>query len=193
MKLSEHFLELIDSQAKEEEIHQFLVEHPVILYSALHGSDQILSKPNLHKYIPDFAAGVEQMTIRRWSWTLVELVPADFPLITKDGNPTAKLTHAVRQVSDWRDWISENTAYARSILHDINPSCHGLIVMGRRKTLNATLARQLSAYRASLSCIEIHSYDWLYDIVVSQAEQGFRRRLCIRRTWRDWSGCAEDD
>jgi hypothetical protein len=194
MTLAEQFLELINSRAREERIHHFLVENPEILYTALHGSDQILSKPNLHRYIPDFAAGVEQMTTRRWSWILVEIEPAEFPLITNDGNPTAKLTHAVRQVSDWRDWISENTAYARSILPDITPACHGLIVMGRRGTINANLSRQLRAYRDSLSRIEIHSYDWLYDTLVKQAERGFpRRSLCIHRNWRERAECSDDD
>ena len=194
MTLAEQFLELIDSRASEERIHQFLVENPEILHASLHGSDQILSKPNLHKYIPDFAAGVEQMTIRRWSWILVEIEPAEFTLITNGGNPSAKLTHAVRQVSDWRNWISENTAYARTILPDITPSCHGLIVMGRRRTINAKLAKQLRAYRDSLSRIEIHSYDWLYDNILSQAEQGIcRRTLCIHRTWRDRSECTDDE
>lgn len=194
MTLSEQFLELIDSRAKEERIHQFLVEKPEILYAALHGSDQILSKPNLHKCIPDFAAGVEQMTMRRWSWILVEIEPAEFPLITKSGNPSAQLTHAVRQISDWRNWISENTAYARTILPDITPTCHGLIVMGRRRMINTKLANQLRAYRDTLNRIEIHSYDWLHDIIVSEAGQGFRKRsLRIHSTWRDRFDCVEDE
>lgn len=110
MTLAEQFLELIDSQVKEERIHQFLVENPEILYTALHGSDQILSKQNLHKCIPDFAAGVKQFTIRRWSWILIEIEPDEYPLITNGGKPPAKLTHTVRKISDWRNWISENTA-----------------------------------------------------------------------------------
>jgi hypothetical protein len=190
MALAKHFLELIDSRAREEKIHQFLVDHPEILHTAMHRSDQIITKPSLHRYIPDFAAGTEGRSLRRWSWTLIEIEPADYPLITKGGSPTARLTHAVKQVADWRNWISENTAYARTILPDITPACHGLIVMGRRSTLTDRQAKELMAYQDSLKDIRIHSYDWLHDIIARGLKlNASKRHLRIIGAWQkefDW-------
>jgi hypothetical protein len=194
MEVASQFLAVIDSGAKEEWIHQFLVDHPEILYAALNHSDQIITKPSLHSYVPDFAAGVEGMTFRRWSWTLIEIEPAGFPLLTQAGNPSAKLTHAAKQIADWRNWISENTAYARTILPDIKPDCHGLIVMGRRRAMTERMARELRAYQDSLNGIHIHSDDWLYDNINRDIRLGSRRRpLRIHKSWQDDFDCAEDE
>jgi hypothetical protein len=154
--------------------------------------DKILSKPSFHRYVPDFAAGVQGMSIRRWTWTLVEIEPSDVQLFTGRGDPSAKLTHAVRQISDWRNWITENSAYARSILPDITPTCQGLIVIGRRKEITPQVANQLRAYQACLSAIQIHTYDWLYDNIDGIAEQSSRNlSICNASQWQrelDWDG-----
>jgi len=193
MALANQFLELIDSRAREEKIHQFLVDHPEILHAAMHRSDQIITKPSLHRYIPDFAAGTGGRSLRRWSWTLIEIEPAEFKLITKGGSPSARLTHAVKQVADWRNWISENTAYARTILPDIMPGCHGLIVMGRRNTITDRLAKELRAYQDSLKDIRIHSYDWLYDIIVRDLQLNApKRHLRIYGAWQNEFDCGDD-
>jgi len=66
--------------------------------------------------------------------------------------------------------------------------------MGRRNMINAKLANQLRAYRDTLNRIEIHSYDWLHDIMVSEAEQSYRKRsLRINSTWLDRTVCVEDE
>jgi hypothetical protein len=194
MDVASQFLAVIDSGVKEERIHQFLVDHPEILYAALNHSDQIITKPSLHSYVPDFAAGVEGMTLRRWSWTLIEIEPAGFPLLTQTGNPSAKLTHAAKQIADWRNWISQNTAYARTILPDIKPDCHGLIVMRRRRAMTERMAQELRAYQDSLYCIRIHSYDWLYDIINRGIILGSRRRsLRIYNSWQNDLNYAEEE
>ena len=54
-------------------------------------------------------------------YVLIEIERPDFPLFTRHGDPTAKLTHAQRQVEDWLDWISDNKDYAqRHILPGIS-------------------------------------------------------------------------
>lgn len=194
MPLAKQFLELIDSRAREEKIHQFLVDHPEILHAAMHRSDQIITKPSLHRYIPDFAAGIEGRSLRRWSWTLIEIEPAEFPLITRSGSPSAKLTHAVKQVADWRNWISENTAYARTILPDITPACHGLIIIGRRNTIADGMANELRAYQDSLNSIRIHSYDWLYDIIAKGLQANAPKRIHrIYHAWHNDYDCGYDE
>lgn len=174
MPLAGQFLELIDSNVREEAIHQFLVEHPQILYASMPSSDKILTKPSFHRYVPDFAAGVQGMSIRRWTGTLVEIEPSNVQLFTGQGDPSAKLSHAVRQIADWRNWITENSAYARSRLTDITPTCQGLIVIGRRREITPQVANQLRAYQACLNGIQIHTYDWLYDNIGEFAEQSPR-------------------
>lgn len=42
---------------------------------------------------------------------LVEIERADNTLFTNGGDPSSKLTHAIRQVQDWKLWIRDNRDY----------------------------------------------------------------------------------
>jgi len=71
--LSKNFTDLIDAQTSEETVHRFLAEHPEIWQAALPRTDRLLSKINLHRFVPDFVAGTHNRTADRWSWLLIEI------------------------------------------------------------------------------------------------------------------------
>lgn len=96
---------------------------------------------------------------------MVELEsPTERPL-TKGGVPGKKLAEALKQVRDWRTWLTDNVAYARNQLglKDIDGACHSYVVIGRRASLDAN---QLKTYRAlSTDNTTVMTYDRLRDVI----------------------------
>lgn len=90
-------------------------------------------------------------------------------MFTKTGDPSRQLTHAIRQIQDWRAWVASNQAYASRTrrdnglgLQDISPNLPGLILIGRRQATDPgtnTLRRQMMADLR----IEIRTFDSLLD------------------------------
>jgi hypothetical protein len=111
-------------------------------------------------------------------WYAVELERPQAMLFTKKGDPSAALTHALRQISDWREWLSQNRGYAARSreqdglgLIDIHPELDGLIIMGR----GADIDTRMTARRRRLARdyrVEIETYDWL----LSEARERFESR-----------------
>jgi hypothetical protein len=100
---------------EEEKIHQFLDRNPYA-FAHLYIDGLLFSKFRLaDAYIPDFVA----IGRKRWSQllaplvTFIEIERSNMPLFTKSGDPSAFLTHAIRQVQDWKKWVGDN----RSFLH----------------------------------------------------------------------------
>ena len=143
---------LLGTEPPEETLHQFVANAPQLL-SATYLT--VLSKPRLGaEHVPDFA--YEDAPGR---WTLVELERSTHPLFTKSGDPAAPLTHALRQVADWRAWVQEHMAYARTALRDVVQTS-GLVVIGRSVPDRDRLHR----LESSLSNIRIVTWD---DVVAS--------------------------
>jgi hypothetical protein len=82
-------------------------------------------------------------------------------LFTKTNNPTAAVTHAVRQVEDWLEWSYENLSYLRSRYPEIHEP-KGLVVLGRRSSLDPKAAKALRR-RNVLSKVQVVTYDDLID------------------------------
>lgn len=166
MGIYEEFRDLLDREPCEQEIHTFLEEHPRILHALIHCNEDIklYSKPSIHKFVPDFAiSGFWGSTDKR-DWTLVEIERATHHLFTKNGDPSAALTHALRQIIDWRQWVEDNLSYARTIFPGITPIPSALIVIGRRATLSPDDKARLAVLMAGLFKISIRTYDHLLDI-----------------------------
>lgn len=131
--------------------------------------------------------------------TFVELERADVPLFTKAGDPAAFLTHALRQIHDWKGWVRENRAFLATEFHrridEVAPSeadrelrrhlyniqgsfRYGfvdryLIIAGRRPVAVSDRLR-LSQMNDDLHAITIITYDALLDGIVRMS--GHRRR-----------------
>lgn len=160
----------VDIATREEDVQAFLQERPIPLVQHLGGGHgrYVMSKVRLgSQHIPDFI--LAERDSDGLTWHLVELESPHARMFTKAGDPSSVLTHAIRQINDWREWIGTNRDYAsrpRSAsglgLEEITTNAKGLILIGRRADnddANIPLRRRL----AHDNRIELHSFDYLID------------------------------
>lgn len=155
---------LLDSNAPEEQIHQFLVTHTYFF----NGIVRVFSGPPLYskvklgsEYEMDFC--YMDPTSSGPEWNLIEIERAGHKLFTKSGDQTKELTHAIGQVQKWHDWIDANKSYAEKLMPLIKYQ-KGIVVIGRQAEVmnNPTLRDRLKRinydYRGS---IEVRTFDSL--------------------------------
>lgn len=134
--LIDEFKHLLDSSPdREEELHQFLFNHPIFLDPL---AVEIRSKHELgSEFITDFV-------IKRINneYVLVEIEKSNDRLFTQKGIFHSELTEAMAQIRDFQSWIHDNIAYAREKLPGIRRP-EGLLVIGRRIGLNQDLEKKL--------------------------------------------------
>lgn len=145
-------------------LQTFLMSFPVLL-SALAppgGTLWCLDRPRLgSEFVPDFL--LVSITSVGFRWAMVELESPNEKALTKAGLPAKKLAEALKQIRDWRTWLSDNVAYARGELGltDIDANCPAYVVIGRRGSLDP---KQIKTYRAlSTEATTVMSYDRLVD------------------------------
>ncbi|MBK8522464.1 MAG: DUF4263 domain-containing protein [Chitinophagaceae bacterium] len=118
---------------------------------------QIWSKPKFgESLIPDFL--IRSMDN---NYTVVEIEQADFSIMTKAGELSAKTTHAKRQALDFRDWAINNGLYASRKFPGIyRPYC--LVVIGRENELDEMQSQRLMQENESTQgVLKIVGFDWL--------------------------------
>jgi Shedu protein SduA, C-terminal/PcrA/UvrD tudor domain len=153
----------------EPTMQRFLDAHPGFLVQDLAGGRDgwVIPQARLgSEHVTDFLIAKEDYG--GIAWYAVELERPQARIFTKKGDPSAALTHALRQVADWRIWLSRNLDYAARPrlqsglgLMDIDPQLEGLIIMGRDQDLDR---RESNARRQSLERahhVRIRTYDWL--------------------------------
>jgi|SRR5208337_1410822 len=155
---------------KETEIQQFLEKHPVLLIQHLgggHGRWVIPRKRLGSEHVTDFVIGDRDSV--GFEWVAVELESPKAPLFNQNGDPSAKLNHAIRQITDWRSWLKKNQTYAARPpsesglgLTDIDPNLDGLILIGRRSRSDKRTNGRRREMATTLR-IRIHTYDWLIE------------------------------
>jgi hypothetical protein len=129
---------------RERILQRYLQEHPLLLIQHMgggHGRWVIPQKRLGAEFVPDFVIG-ERHT-GGFEWLLVELESPTASMFRKDGEPSAELWHALRQITDWRAWLERNRDYATRPradaglgLTDISPNSRGLVLIGRAHDLN---------------------------------------------------------
>jgi hypothetical protein len=153
----------------EAPIQDFLEAHPGLLVQHLLGSARfVLPRKRLGaEFIPDFVVGGHLSD--GYQWQLIELESPCLPFFTKKGDPTAALSHAIRQITDWRAWLQRNQNYAARAraesglgLADIRSDVPGLILMGRRTLLAEATNERRRQMAADLN-VAIHTYDYLLE------------------------------
>lgn len=163
-----HYLRLLERPASEEVVHDFLATHSYFFNGILrlYGASPLYSKIRLgSEFVTDFvwfdsgSVGPE--------WYLTEIESPGKKLFTSSGDPTADLTHAIRQVSDWQDWIHRNLSYAQKTMpHIIYPM--GYVFMGRRDALdNETRKRLRKINYDSRKSLQVHTLDWFAEAALS--------------------------
>lgn len=131
----------INTAKREEDIQQFLQRNPHFLVQHLvsgHGRWVIPKLKFGAEYVTDFVIGERHSF--GFEWQVVELESPTKPLFNKKGDPSQSLNHAIRQIQDWRAWLTENQNYAARSptdnsglgLTDITGTVPGLILIGRR-------------------------------------------------------------
>lgn len=183
------FEKVLESK-KEEHIHQFLNKNQNIV-SFFSSNDFVCSKYRLaDAFIPDFLIiGREHFSNDiRAHVILMEIERSNIPIFTKTGDPTSQLTHAIRQVQDWKTWMKVNRTYLQTNLHKLlveneikdlaskekQPielkdaithgfSEHYIVVAGRRNSMNVKDRLRLSQMNDDLDNIKIITYDVLLD------------------------------
>lgn len=158
----------LDSATRESDMQTYLEAHPHMLIQHLgggHGRWVIPQKRLGAEFVPDFVIG--QRDSMGFEWQIVELESPIARLFTKKGDPTQALTHAIRQITDWRTWLTPNQGYAARPreksglgLTDISNRAPGLIIIGRRSSLDAATHERRRQMCAQTQ-IAIHTYDWL--------------------------------
>ena len=172
--------EVLDRATCEQDMQKFLAANPLYLVQHLGGGHGRWVIPQCRlgsHYVADFIVGEKHSFGHEWQ--LVELESPCAKMFTKSGNPSSTLTHAIRQIQDWRAWIHSNQAYAAGRtddaglgLLDIVGDVPGLIIVGRRKFVDDSTHRLRRQMMRDLK-IQIRTYDSFCDsdhgIVVSES------------------------
>jgi hypothetical protein len=159
------FLETLNDAGDEAPLQAFLSRNPSFLIRLLPPGARICiyDRPKLgSEYVPDFLIRVTNS--QGPHWTGIELESPTVRPLTKTGEMSAKLGHAVGQVNDWKGWLRDNVAYARSELglKGISGLLESWVIIGRRATMND---RQQKRYGAlNLMGLTVLSYDRLLDV-----------------------------
>jgi hypothetical protein len=164
--LVDEFDRVLCDAGDERPLQTLFASHPSLMgpLTPAGGGYWCLDRPRLGaELVPDFLLGT--ITSVGFRWVMVELESPLERALTKGGLPAKKLAEALKQVRDWRTWLTDNVAYARSELglKDIDGSCHAYVVIGRRGSLDPT---QVKTYRAlSTDDTTVMTYDRLREVI----------------------------
>jgi len=166
----EKFRQCLSVAQREQDLQSFLEANPLALIQHLgggHGRWVIPRKRLGAEHVTDFIIG--ERSSLGFEWTAVELESPRAGMFTKAGDPTRTLTHAIRQVQDWRAWLQRNQNYAaRSRLEgglgltDVTASLKGLILLGRRNDSDPATNERRRQMGQDLN-IDIHSYEFVLE------------------------------
>jgi hypothetical protein len=164
------FRSTLSRAEREEDIQRFLSKNPMLLARQLRGGHGRWVIPKLRlgsQHVTDFLLG-EKSSVG-YEWHAVELESPRAKMFTIGGDPTQALTHAIRQIQDWRAWLQKNQNYAARSksesglgLTDIVSTLPGLILIGRREDIPEHTRELRQQMNHDLN-IRIHSYDYFCD------------------------------
>ena len=168
------FIAVLERATNEHSIQEFLEANPAFLLTPLvaHHRGWVIPQKRLgSEHITDFlACGLSSLGLQ---WLAIEIESPVERLFTQKGDPTAPLTHAIRQISDWREWLTSNLSYARNPkelsglgLRNITAEVPGLILMGRSSSTDASTHHRRQRLSIDLN-INIRTYDYLIDAVTN--------------------------
>jgi hypothetical protein len=155
---------LQDRNSTEHDYHKFIAGQPAFFFQQEY---QVVSKPELgSEHQADFVLAADQMS-KGIHYRFVEIESPHAVAYKASGNPSARLTHAVQQVMDWKRWIKSNRArykklfpssYVRVQEFDNLSYC---IYIGRRDQ-SSRLTALRNEYAKEFG-IEIRSFDSFMD------------------------------
>jgi hypothetical protein len=110
--------EKLEAAVGERAPHAVLKDYPLAVFRAVN------SFPANSYLIPEFSLGgkfhADFVALSGASGLFdvefLELEPIDMPMFKKNGDPTPRLSHALRQVSDWSAFIKRHESFVRESL-----------------------------------------------------------------------------
>ncbi|MFC1805789.1 Shedu anti-phage system protein SduA domain-containing protein [Planctomycetota bacterium] len=151
-------------------MQRYFEDHPEFLVQVLgggHGRWVIPQKRLGSEHVTDFLLGERHSF--GYEWLAVELESPKRRMFNRSGDPSATLTHAIRQIHDWRGWLKRNQPYASRPreesglgLPDIDCNVTGLVLIGRRDDVDPS-TNELRRQMVTDLRIQIHSYDYVLD------------------------------
>jgi hypothetical protein len=182
------FAAALAAARSEREMQAYLSAHPHLLIQHLSGGHGRWVHPMKRlgsEHVTDFVIGARDTL--GFHWTAVELESPTAIVFTRQGDPSARLTHSIRQLQDWRIWLNSNLDYARRRrsehglgLPDIDAEAEGLIIIGKDASLPAE-TRERRRRMASENNTQIRTYDWVVRNAQSRVDALTRLRSA---TWR---------
>lgn len=155
--------DLLESGERLEEPFQHLLErHPQLLASLVVGNwaTYVIPQQRLGSdYVTDFLVlGVNSLGPQ---WLAVEIEAPRHHLLRADEHLRQAVNHAIGQIEDWREWLTQNvtSAQVEHHLHGITNQIRGLVVIGRGEPqMDRASTRAVVGERQN---IDVHSWDWL--------------------------------
>lgn len=187
-----HLQAVFEADESEETIQKCIEERPHLWRFVTASNPFVLPKLKLgERYVTDFmilgSAHWSQSQMR--TATFVELERPGHRLFNRKGDPTAEFTHGLRQLGDWKQWITDNRTHVRDMFVE-----HGwlewerstlegggaaglppfgfvdqyLLVIGRRNTMSADERLRLHRMNED-SGFTIITYDVLLDSLLPES------------------------
>lgn len=167
--------------ANESEYHHYLRKHAGFFFGE--GNDQrlVLSKIRLGSDLEtDFVVCYDAGS-RGFLYQFVEIEVPNVPPFTRRGQPHTRLTHALQQIEDWRQWLDANRPEAKRLfpsqefLDRDRPYFNFAVVIGNRDNSRCQLQkRNALAERMNVS---IRSFDSFTDTVRNRMYPPLANRL----------------
>ncbi len=184
----ERYIDLLKNAKTEAPMQGFFYQHPHFLVEHLRGGHGRWVIPHQRlgcQFVTDFMIGEKHSF--GTDWVAVELESPRARLFTRAGNPTGILTHAIRQITDWRAWLTNNLPYATKPVSEhglgldkIRPDVEGLIFIGRCSSLSDSDNTRRSQMSHDLNIV-IHTYDHISNVARGKAEM-FDKSPTLQRT-----------
>lgn len=191
------------STGREQDVHAFFEECPLVFEFVCPDGLVISKMPLGSAFVTDFVLVIDDTNSNDPTpvATLIEIEKPDLKLFSRSGDPAAGLTHAIRQVQNWKRWVSSNRAYfidelrraleaefpehenhARTrdrLIRDIVDGIHDryVVVAGRRESLSKADKLLLGQMNRDLQGIAIITYDVIIDAVLRSSRlRGYRSK-----------------
>jgi ribosomal protein S11 len=150
------FRELITTSPNDETVFQgFLETNPQLIDPM---AIEVWPEPNL------FGSRKPDFVVKRsdGSYLVVEIECPAKALITRAGHPSAAVTHAEHQVTDYRNYMLRHIATVKNVFPGFSdPDC--LVVVGLEKTLTPDQKEVLASLNGARHRVKVVGFDWLLD------------------------------
>jgi hypothetical protein len=155
---------LLDKKsARERAYHHFLTQHAGLFFSGYPHVGIVVSKLDLGTDLEtDFVVGIDRNSVG-FSYELIEIETPHFSPVTKDGNLSSRLTHAVCQILNWQYWLENNWLFAQQYFphqRSVTEFRYSIYIGRRSDDARHNALRNLFSQRLG---IEIRSFDHLTD------------------------------